>query len=86
MKKLLGHVSVDSGTLWIGDPCYVIGENSLQNRLKDWTDKLIENKYEPTEFEGLGIAVSTLSGDGIYPVYGNYNKEGELLSVTFKLS
>lgn len=31
---------------------------------------------------GVGVAFSTAFGDGVYPVYANYNDEGELVSVT----
>jgi hypothetical protein len=63
--KYVGDCAVDSGTIMLIDPCYII-------------DKFDEDKYfEVTSFEGragviendLGIIAAPGLGDGSYPVY-----------------
>jgi hypothetical protein len=72
-EKLLGHVSVDSGTISIGDPCYIVGEDY---EWKDVCDKFFPDENDrrgenSIEFAGH-IMASTLYGDGTYPVYAEY--------------
>ena len=31
MEKHLGHISVDAGLCWIGDPCYVLPSDADKN-------------------------------------------------------
>lgn len=81
MERIIGTVGVDAGLLWIGDPCYVLGEDASHG-VKEWSefcDKLnhSEDVQEPLG-DGIGLAVATLYGDGTYPVYGTYNARGEL--------
>jgi hypothetical protein len=86
MRKKLGEVLVDSGQLFITDPCY----------LEDWTHgDIVDNKEKNTfvydeqtndygrvcaltvgeqgygEHSG-GLAFANFGGDGSFPVYGNY--------------
>ena len=82
-KKLIGHISVDSGTVWVGDPCYIIHTEKLPKTLgKDWldlcriTDDRSDNtRHLPMSFNhdnghnGLGVMSYTKIGDGYYPVY-----------------
>lgn len=79
--ELAGHIGVDAGLCWIGDPCYVIHADPLPDTLgKDWlgfVDTLQEGhtSLDVKSFnyqlghEGLGVCVSTGYGDGTYPVY-----------------
>jgi hypothetical protein len=82
--KLIGHIGVDAGLVWIGDPCYVIHKNEKDRYKsigKDWYEfcglLYDENKKSklPMSFnydmghEGMGICSSTKYGDGTYPVY-----------------
>jgi hypothetical protein len=87
-KKLIGHVGVDSGTIWIGDPCYILQGERPKNLGKDWSelvDKTLDKDGKcklPISFnydmghEGLGVMSSTLYGDGVYPVYMVGDNEG----------
>lgn len=79
MKKLIGHIAVDAGLCWIGDPCYILHKDENYKSIgKDWGEfcRLLGENY-PTAMsfnfdkghEGLGICVSTGYGDGVYPVY-----------------
>ena len=88
-RKLIGQVGVDSGQVWIGDPCYVLHADALPktlgNNWGEFCDLLGESntKQFPYELghEGLGVCVSTAWGDGMYPVYAEVEK-GRILRVT----
>jgi len=75
--KLIGKISVDSGLVFIGDPCYL----SDKNPFKDWNgfcDKIENMKTTAAITHGqeislvsdnaMGIVSSTGWGDGIYDV------------------
>lgn len=80
MERIIGTVGVDAGLLWIGDPCYVLGEDASHG-VKQWTefcDMLTSEDVQEPLGDGIGLCVATLYGDGTYPVYGTYNARGEL--------
>jgi len=67
----LGEVGVDTGQVWIGDPCYVIGEDAPHG-FKSW-GAFCDKKDEPEPAGELnGLALRSGHGDGIYPVFGKY--------------
>lgn len=84
--KDLGYISVDSGLIQIGDPCY---DSEDQNLTRDWgkfcdqlTPALKKNDgVTSMGGEGRNLIFSTKHGDGCYPVFGAYNKEGRLESI-----
>ena len=94
-RELIGHIDVDAGLCWVGDPCYQSDSKSL---FEDWglfCDKLFagQSEFHPpighVSFghdneigEGKGIAVSTGYGDGKYPVYITRDSDGRINSVT----
>ena len=93
MEKV-GHIAVDAGLCWIGDPCYVLPDDaSNADQVRDWSsfcDQLItaDGEHKSTaQFRfnhghiGLGVAVSTGWGDGMYPVYVEYSAEGRVAKV-----
>ena len=74
-KIKVGTIGVDAGLCWIGDPCYLLGNNP--NRKFTWSEFLNElgNAYPTMKsfpyamgHEGLGVCVSTGYGDGSYDV------------------
>lgn len=84
----IGTIGVDSGLVWIGDPCYLIG--SKESALKKWgnfCESLRKNERENeregvTELKnglgfGIGFAVSPGS-DGEYPVFISRGKHGNI--------
>jgi hypothetical protein len=82
----IGSIGVDAGIVWLGDPCYVIGEDSSHGTrtwdefcTKLWSAKESSEIAEPLG-EGVGICVSTTYGDGSYPVYGQY-RNGVLVGI-----
>ena len=88
--KKIGEITVDSGRVWIGDPCYVIHEEEgLPPTLgNDWLEfcKMMDGKEfnqfdHDGEIPGLGICASTSEGDGIYPVFAITNSQGRYLGI-----
>lgn len=88
--KLVGHIDVDAGLCWVGDPCYIVASKDL--RWDDWGDFCRElfAKRESQQVHsfahnkghgGMGVAVSTGYGDGTYPVYVRYGDEGRAMEV-----
>lgn len=80
-RVLIGRVDVDAGLIWLGDPCYVMGDDASSRVTKwsDFCDKLYDNPShesagysQPLDHKGAGIAVQTFMGDGTYPVYAEY--------------
>lgn len=87
--KLVGHIGVDAGLCWIGDPCYILhqeGEGLPSTLGKDWKEfcdaiHSASDKYPTMKsfnyelgHEGLGVCVSTGYGDGSYPVYAHLSE------------
>lgn len=79
-RELVGHIGVDAGMCWIGDPCYILHTkppDTLGKNWKEFCDLLGEDfpikksfNYEMGH-EGLGCVVNTGLGDGFYPVYAD---------------
>lgn len=93
-RKLIGEIGVDAGLCWIGDPCYILHAYPAPKAIgKDWDefcDLLHDDDTYPTirQFNydlghpGLGVVVSTGYGDGVYPVFAEFNDEGRVASIT----
>lgn len=99
MRKRIGSVSVDAGIVLIGDPCYhlhKIGCDRPEAIGKGWEDfcDLITragvDKHGFVQLEhsngnpGLGVVVRSGLGDGEYPVYATFGKDGRIASVTVR--
>jgi len=88
MEKV-GEIAVDAGLCWIGDPCYVLPDDaSNADQVRDWGafcnsvgDSQTTQFNFKQGFAGLGVAVSTGWGDGMYPVYVEYSDEGRIAKV-----
>ncbi len=93
ITKRIGEIGVDAGLCWIGDPCYILHKAEPPKAIgKDWDgfcDLLHEDGHYPTckqmhydlGHPGLGVVVSTGYGDGVYPVYAEFNGEGRVARV-----
>jgi hypothetical protein len=77
--RKVGEFSVDSGQVWIGDPCYLDPESfsvspkahspsSNTKAFAAWADTTRKPNGEPVQHP-LGILSSTGYGDGTYAVY-----------------
>ncbi len=87
----VGVIGVDAGLCWLGDPCYIMGEDASSHPAKTWAEfcaklSMIEKggvaiwNYK-LGHEGLGITVSTGYGDGTYPVFVKRNSESRIIEV-----
>ena len=96
MKKHIGNIGVDAGLCWIGDPCYVLPEDSderTDEAIHDWSvfcntmsDKMSHAFAYKHGHEGLGVCVSTGYGDGLYPVVADIDKRSnrvKSVTITF---
>ena len=86
--EYVGSVSVDSGMLMVANPCYWIdGDKSMT-----WEEYCKSVGSEPQKcFEhergisGKGIMFGHFGGDGIYPVYAEYDEIGLQKQIVIKL-
>ena len=83
-RKLLGYIGVDAGVRWVGDPCYIMG-NDASSRVESWSDFCDKLKDMDTSASplghGTGIVVSTRYGDGEYPVHGYLTSSGRVAKI-----
>jgi len=85
--ELIGSVDVDSGSIFIGDPCYIVQDEAWREFSRPYIAALHKNKVfvsleHKVGFEGKGVMACTLYGDGSYPVYAKFNKNGGIESMT----
>lgn len=80
--KKIGVIGVDSGTCFIGDPCYLIDENtkpnckSIKEKLENMEADHVQLDYPKTNRPGLGVITCTGVGDGEFSVYEKTSKKG----------
>lgn len=86
-KQLLGYIDVDSGSVWIGDPCYLVRDEDWKALSKQYIKALDKHEVyvaipHKKGHPGMGIMAGTLYGDGSYPVYAEFQKNGGIKSIT----
>jgi len=96
-KVKLGEIGVDSGQVMVCDPCYLDGWKSNEFITKGNKDTrrthtfsydgaCRETCHAPEKGGQLGGALAVVAssgyGDGTYPVYAEYNREGRLIRLT----
>ncbi|MEU9605425.1 hypothetical protein [Streptomyces sp. NPDC048057] len=71
----LGMVDVDSGTVFVGDPCYTITGDAPRH-IKTWPEWCSQLRWNGKNYDvvepvgsGVGLSIPTMYGDGSYPVY-----------------
>ena len=80
-RKFLGVVEVDSGTLVIGDPGYLLPRKSRNVPGIDFETVVASlGETNPTPFANGLTLLFALDADGPYPVYGDY-EEGEMIQI-----
>jgi hypothetical protein len=91
--KLIGEIGVDAGLCWIGDPSYILHKErppkAIGNSWDEFCRILDEDDQYPTRKQfnydlghaGLGVVVETGYGDGVYPVYAQFNDDGRIAKV-----
>ncbi len=80
MKKSIGHISIDAGLCWIGDPCYVLPNGATDNPGSDWS-AFCDATTRPTTQPAIFDLQITPMGDGSYPVTAEI-RNGRVMSVT----
>ena len=94
-KALVGHIGVDAGMVMVGDPCYTIGSDCVLARMEKVSDfdqflaKYITDNDRIWHVGGdqsgaLALVASSGWGDGVYPVYATFTKEGRVKSLTIE--
>lgn len=90
-QRRMGYVGVDSSHIWIGDPCYVMGENApeITKHWQGFVDRLwdpetghTEDRFAQPVGDKLGMAIPSGLGDGLYPVYATFDEDGAVATVT----
>ena len=87
----IGEVGVDTGMIWIGDPCYLQDTNETNRNIFSNWDGFINwfHGAEPLERDKphhsppltkqypkeKGVIASTGFGDGVYTVYAKFTKD-----------
>ena len=85
----IGTVGVDSGTVMLGDPCYISSDKRLHSDkgwLKFcqevlWTDEFDRMRHTQVG-RGTAVITDTGHGDGEYPVYITRDSQGRVMSLT----
>lgn len=97
-KTYIGSFGVDSGQVMIGDPCYLDDWNNNKDdefntypqRAGEYSylgacQATIENKIQAGVLGGgLSVVAVTGYGDGVYPVYAEYNSDGRISKITIE--
>ena len=88
--EFLGYVSINTGSIFIGDPCEII---ERYKKFKDWLDELERNKltqrselqYHSKADDGRNypsfVQSGTGYGDGCYKVWVKKNEEGRVMQI-----
>ena len=98
MKKYIGSFGVDSGQVMIGDPCYLdnwdtskdIEFNTYPEHAGEYSylgacQATLENKTQAGVLGGgLSVVAVTGYGDGVYPVYAEYNSDNRISKITIE--
>jgi len=87
-RKYLGICGVDSGQLFIVDPCYVFSDNFVSDSEPtgepyDSICRATLAAQQGTEVLG-GVAFNPGFGDGVYPVYAEIEPDGTVARVVIE--
>jgi hypothetical protein len=90
--EYVGSFGVDSGQVMVGDPCYL--DEWKSNRNDEWNleGKVGQYSYHGASAttieanagvlgDGRSVVFSSGYGDGVYPVYVQYNEDGRVAKV-----
>ena len=82
-RRFFGVVEVDSGTLLVGDPTYVLPRKETGHEAVDYAEVIAADHSQSDAIrlaEGPTLLISNFGGDGTFPVFGEY-EDGELMRV-----
>lgn len=88
MKKTIGQVGVDSGSILISDPSYINSGFSIEGddiydiypesrRYKQISTRKTKNTIRIP----IAVTLRTGYGDGVYPVTATYNRDGVISKI-----
>ena len=80
----IGTIGIDAGMCWIGDPCYLRGDDNGHaegSPAGPWMEFINWIGDDLTKQHPLGCVVSTGHGDGAYPVEVRYDARGAIAEV-----
>ena len=87
-RERIGSVGVDSGTMMLGDPCYISDDKRLHSN-KGWSkfcEEIFTKQFDSMGYTQIGrgtaVVTETGYGDGEYPVYITRSREGRVKSLT----
>lgn len=89
-KRLVGHCAVDSGMIMIVDPCYVIDPEDPPLYTYDAACNVSLSEKRAGELKLVNgsaatcVVSATNIGDGSFPVFANYDKNGRIVSLTIE--
>lgn len=80
-RELVGHIGVDAGLVWLGDPCYIKHhpELAVESKWREFCESLRDMKLPQEAYSG--ILTRTGWGDGEYPVYATKTKDGDIKKI-----
>ena len=74
-RRFLGYVEVDSGTLVIGDPAYLLPRKETGREGVDY-EAVIEAAGAVGPLAGMPVLLlQSFGGDGTFPVFGEYEDD-----------
>ena len=86
MSQHVKKIYVDSGQIWIGDPCYLEPKFIPTDQWKQFVNSIdFEKRFQEPMGEGLGILSTSGWGDGSYPVeieMGNGDESNRVRKIT----
>ncbi len=82
-RRFLGVVEVDSGTLLLGDPLYCLPGAASGRSGIDYAAVIAAPDEPGAPLDGRPVLLlGRFGGDGTFPVFGQIDVHGELLSAT----
>jgi hypothetical protein len=90
--ELVGSFGVDSGQAMVGDPCYLDGWNTNVDEEWNLEGKIGNYSYHGASATTLDSSAGTLEGgkavvfntgygDGVYPVYAQFDEDGRIAKI-----
>lgn len=82
----VGTVGVDAGMIWIGDPCYIMGDDAYKrvrvfSEFAQATLEADDSQASSPLGTAVGMAISSGFGDGVYPVLVRRHESGLIAEV-----
>lgn len=83
--ETLGYIGVDSGTIMVVDPCYVIPDELWSDSCHEFDDKKgFDKRY--AEMADGGIHILTAHGDGSYAVEALRDSRGVITEIRVRFN